>query len=70
MELQVMILDDEYIILDGLCSFPWSDYCLLYTSPSTASLKESISISAFSVKVTPFLDSQRSLISLSLERLM
>ena len=26
MELQVMILDDEYIILDGLCSFPWSDY--------------------------------------------
>ena len=21
-----MILDDEYIILDGLCSFPWSDY--------------------------------------------
>lgn len=25
-ELQVMILDDEYIILDGLCSFPWSDY--------------------------------------------
>ena len=37
MELQVMILDDEYIILDGLCSFPWSDYgyhisCLLYPS--------------------------------------
>lgn len=26
MELQVMILDDEYIILDGLCSFPWEDY--------------------------------------------
>ena len=26
MELQVMILDDEYIILDGLCSFPLSDY--------------------------------------------
>ena len=26
MELQVMILDDEHIILDGLCSFPWSDY--------------------------------------------
>ena len=22
MELQVMILDDEYIILDGLCFFP------------------------------------------------
>ena len=40
------------------------------STPSTASLKESISISAFSVKVTPFLDSQRSLISSSLERLM
>lgn len=26
MELQVMILDDEYIILDGLCSFPWENY--------------------------------------------
>ena len=26
MELQVMILDDEYIILDGLCSFPWEMY--------------------------------------------
>ena len=26
MELQVMILDDEPIILDGLCSFPWKDY--------------------------------------------
>lgn len=26
MELRVMILDDEYIILDGLCSFPWADY--------------------------------------------
>lgn len=26
MDLQVMILDDEYIILDGLCSFPWEDY--------------------------------------------
>ena len=26
MELQVMILDDEYIILDGLCSFPWEDF--------------------------------------------
>lgn len=26
MELQVMILDDEYIILDGLCSFPWDNY--------------------------------------------
>lgn len=26
MELQVMILDDEPIILDGLCSFPWEDY--------------------------------------------
>ena len=30
MELQVMILDDEYIILDGLCSFPWSDYDTVY----------------------------------------
>lgn len=26
MEIQVMILDDEYIILDGLCSFPWEEY--------------------------------------------
>lgn len=26
MELKVMILDDEYIILDGLCSFPWESY--------------------------------------------
>lgn len=26
MELRVMILDDEYIILDGLCSFPWEEY--------------------------------------------
>lgn len=26
MELKVMILDDEYIILDGLKSFPWEDY--------------------------------------------
>ena len=26
MELQVMILEDEYIILDGLCSFPWEDF--------------------------------------------
>lgn len=26
MELQVMILDDEYIILDGLCSFPWEEF--------------------------------------------
>ena len=26
MELKILILDDEYIILDGLCSFPWSDY--------------------------------------------
>ena len=26
----VMILDDEYIILDGLCSFPWSDYKMPY----------------------------------------
>ena len=25
MELKILILDDEYIILDGLCSFPWSD---------------------------------------------
>ena len=23
MELKILILDDEYIILDGLCSFPW-----------------------------------------------
>ncbi len=30
MELKVMILDDEYIILDGLCSFPWDTYgCLV-----------------------------------------
>lgn len=26
MKYNVMILDDEYIILDGLCSFPWEDY--------------------------------------------
>lgn len=26
MEIQVMILDDEHIILDGLCSFPWGEY--------------------------------------------
>lgn len=26
MKLQAMILDDEHIILDGLCSFPWEDY--------------------------------------------
>lgn len=26
MELKVMILDDEEIILDGLCHFPWNDY--------------------------------------------
>lgn len=26
MELKVLILDDEYIILDGLCSFPWENY--------------------------------------------
>lgn len=26
MELKVLILDDEYIILDGLCSFPWDSY--------------------------------------------
>lgn len=26
MELKVLILDDEYIILDGLCSFPWEMY--------------------------------------------
>lgn len=26
MELSVMILDDEEIILDGLCHFPWKDY--------------------------------------------
>lgn len=26
MKNRVMILDDEYIILDGLCSFPWQDY--------------------------------------------
>lgn len=26
MELQVMLLDDEYIILDGLNSFPWEEY--------------------------------------------
>ena len=33
MELQVMILDDEYIILDGLCSFPWSDYGYRISDP-------------------------------------
>lgn len=26
MDLKVLILDDEYIILDGLCSFPWETY--------------------------------------------
>ena len=26
MDLKVLILDDEYIILDGLCSFPWESY--------------------------------------------
>ena len=26
MELKILILDDEYIILDGLCSFPWEMY--------------------------------------------
>ena len=26
MDLKVLILDDEYIILDGLCSFPWEMY--------------------------------------------
>lgn len=26
MELSVMVLDDEEIILDGLCHFPWKDY--------------------------------------------
>ncbi len=26
MELKVMILDDEFIILDGLISFPWAEY--------------------------------------------
>lgn len=26
MELRVMILDDEYIILDGLASFPWEEF--------------------------------------------
>lgn len=26
MNLKVVILDDEYIIRDGLCSFPWNDY--------------------------------------------
>lgn len=26
MELKVLILDDEYIILDGLCSFEWESY--------------------------------------------
>lgn len=26
MELKVLILDDEWIILDGLCSFPWEAY--------------------------------------------
>lgn len=25
-ELKILILDDEYIILDGLCSFPWEMY--------------------------------------------
>jgi two-component system response regulator YesN len=26
MKVKVMIIDDEYIILDGLSSFPWNDY--------------------------------------------
>jgi len=26
MELKVMIVDDEYIILEGLCSFPWNEF--------------------------------------------
>ena len=26
MELKILILDDEYIILGGLCSFPWEMY--------------------------------------------
>ena len=26
MELKILILDDEYIILDGLCSVPWEMY--------------------------------------------
>ena len=26
MKIKVMIVDDEYIILDGMASFPWNEY--------------------------------------------
>ena len=53
MELQVMILDDEYIILDGLCSFPWSDYG--YRISATVRIRSGFACSSFSRPSNPFL---------------
>ena len=33
MSIKIMVIDDEFIILDGLSSFPWNEYgCELVTT--------------------------------------